>query len=496
MNDQPNYYLHGAPADGRIGRATMPQIQPAARRVQPNNALFRATLPRPLTWQQPTDLPGRVPVMDKIASLLAATNGAGIVAPGTPQGENAVWILARKLETYLYIQSATFLEYANLQSLPRRVQALTTAIVNRGIRKRGRSESREAELEESKPMRPFTATFVPPSTHHQMASSCLLFDGHEDINKIIWRFVGGKDTLRCRGVCRSAAVQAPKYVYSLHLSCNASRLALLYGRHVLEKCTALEELEIYSLAAGVTFGRRSMFAKNCPQRFVVTHDDHEQIVSLLATLLSTRQFASLSRLSLVCLFTNEQANGEADVLLNCLTTGVLPRLKELCLPGNSFGDYGVFKLAELLTSRVCPNLTHLDLRRNFIGERGVHQLCAAIETGCAGRLMELCLGGNTLTDSSIVHLLRAIESRKMRELRFLGLEMNYLTGHGIQLLGTSIGRLGCPHLNQISYGENAVDDAEAKKILAKAIMAERLRQRQEARAQAPTTTNQQRVYAL
>ncbi|OQR97880.1 hypothetical protein ACHHYP_09849 [Achlya hypogyna] len=472
--------LFGFPEAQRIPtmRATLPQP-----RVTPNNALFRAVLPRPLTWQAPTDLPARGPVLDRIAELLAATNGA-------PAADQAVWLLARKLETYLYIQSATFLEYSNLQSLPRRVQALTTAIVNRGIRKRGRTESADTMLDQ-KPMKPFVGGAVAPSTH---SSSMILFEGHEEVNKIIWRFVGGKDTLRCRALCRNAAVTAPRYVFSLHLSCNASRLALLYGRHVLEKCTSLEELEIYSLAAGVTFGRRSMFAKNCPQRFVVTHDDHEQIVSLLAMLLSTRQFVQLQRLSLLCLFTNEQANGEADVLLNCLKTGVCPALKELCLPGNSFGDYGVFKLAELLQARVCPNLTHLDLRRNFIGERGVHQLCSAIESGCAGRLMELCLGGNTLTDSSIVHLLRAIESKKMRELRFLGLEMNYLTGHGIQLLGTSIGRLGCPYLNQISYGENSVDDAEAKKILAKAIMAERLRLRQVLRAQ--TQANTQSVYAL
>ncbi|OQR82219.1 hypothetical protein THRCLA_11044 [Thraustotheca clavata] len=474
----------------RIQHAQMPHMQPE-RRMLPNNALFRANLPRPLTWQQPTDLDNRVPVMAKIASLLATTNAAGIVPPGTPQSENSVWILARKLETYLYIQSANFLEYSNLQSLPRRVQALTTAIVNRGIRKRGRSESKEMEMMEHKQIKPFTAPFstpIPP-TH---SSSMLLFDGNDEVNKIIWRFVGGKDTLRCRALCRNAAIQAPRYVYSLHLSCNTSRLALLYGRYVLERCTELEELEIYSLAAGVTFGRRSMFAKNCPQRFVVTHDDHEQIVSLLASLLSARQFTKLKRLSLLCLFTNEQANGEADVLLNCLKTGVCPSLKELCLPGNSFGDYGVFKLAELLLSRVCPNLTLLDLRRNFIGERGVQQLCAAIETGCAGQLMELCLGGNTLTDSSIVHLLRAIDSKKMHQLRFLGLEMNYLTGHGIQLLGTSIGRLGCPYLNQISYGENSVDDAEAKKLLAKAIMTERLRLRKAQIAQQVT----QSVYAL
>ncbi|ETV83447.1 hypothetical protein, variant [Aphanomyces astaci] len=447
----------------------------------PNTALFRATLPRPLTWQRPADLNNRIPLMQSIEGLLATTTSP------LPTVGTALAGLARKLETYLYIESASYAEYANLQSLPRRVQALTAAIVNRNIRKRARPAdfASSGMTSTSAPPSHFHAplSHATPSSHTSTSLATLFsFAGGDIWHTLVWEYVGGLDTLRCRGVHRNAARLAPTYVKSLHLSCNTARALLSFGHAALSHCIHLEELEIYSLAAGITFGRRSMFARHCSQRFVVTHDDHEQIVSLLARQLLRRCWPVLRRLSIVCLFTNDQANGEADVLLHCLKQGVCPALTELSLPGNSFGDYGAIRVAELLQTMGCPQLSLLDLRRNFIGERGMQALARSLTQGSCVALSELCLGGNMLTDSSLAHLLVSMESRQVPQLTFLGLEMNYLTAQGIQQLGTSVGKLGCPRLTQISFGENSVDDDDAKKILNQAILIQRVKQKRAAAA--------------
>ncbi|CAI5743538.1 unnamed protein product [Peronospora destructor] len=234
---------------------------------------------------------------------------------------------------------------------------------------------------------------------------------------------------------------------------------------ILRECIHFRQLEIVSLSAGMTFGKLSMRATNCPQRFDVTHDDHEQIVLSVAEQMRFNTFSGLTHLSTTCLFTNEETDGETDVLLNTLMLGCCPRLKELYLPGNSFGDYGATKVAQML-SQVCPKLTRLDLRRNFIDEDGVRSLCHALADGCAPNLTELCLGGNTITDSSFHHVLFAMESGQLRHLRFLGIEMDYLTSTSMEMLGRTVGKLVCPVLSQISYSDNSVGNESAKRLIA------------------------------
>lgn len=305
-----------------------------------------------------------------------------------------------------------------------------------------------------------------------------LFRGYEELNSIVWSYVDGKEIMRCRGVSRAARELAPLFVESLQLSCNAVQIALAtrFGNAcILRECINLKHLEIVSLSSGMTFGKLSMRAVDCPQRFVVTHDDHEQIVLALAQQLRINTFPRLTRLGITCLFTNEEADGEADVLLNTLMMGCCPQLEELCLPGNSFGDYGAAKVAQMLRSRVCPKLTRLDLRRNFIGEDGIRSVCHALADGCAPHLVELCFGGNTITDSSFHHVLYAMESGQLRNLRFLGIEMNYLSIASMEMLGCSIGKLVCPVLSQISYNDNSVDNMDAKRMIATSVYQERVR---------------------
>eukprot|EP00644_Phytophthora_capsici_P001907 jgi/Phyca11/544439/estExt2_Genewise1Plus.C_PHYCAscaffold_140562 len=255
---------------------------------------------------------------------------------------------------------------------------------------------------------------------------------------------------------------------------SASLLEYVNMDSLARRCIHLRHLEIVSLSAGMTFGKLSMRATNCPQRFVVTHDDHEQIVLSLAEQMRLNTFPGLSRLSITCLFTNEEADGEADVLLNTLLLGCCPNIEELCLPGNSFGDYGATKVAQMLRSQVCPKLTRLDLRRNFIGEDGARSLCHALADGCAPNLTEFCLGGNTITDSSFHHILYAMESGQLKKLRFLGIEMNYLTATSMEMLGRTVGKLVCPVLSQISYSDNSVDNGSAKRLIATAVYQERV----------------------
>lgn len=306
----------------------------------------------------------------------------------------------------------------------------------------------------------------------------MLFRGEEELSKMVWSYVDGVQIMRCREVNRDARSLLPLFVSSLQLSCNAVQRALATKKgsySVLQQCSNLRHLEIVSLSSmGMTFGKLSMRATDCPQRFVVTHDDHEQIVLALSKQMRLRAFSGLKRLGITCLFTNEEADGEADVLLSNLMLGSCPDLEELCLPGNSFGDYGAMKVAQMLRSEVCPKLTRLDLRRNFIGEDGLRSLCHALADGCAPHLVELCLGGNMITDSSFHHILFAMESGQLRQLRFLGVEANYLTANSMEMLGRTIGKLVCPVLSQISYNDNSVDNATAKRVIATSVYQERV----------------------
>lgn len=59
------------------------------------------------------------------------------------------------------------------------------------------------------------------------------------------------------------------------------------------------------------------------------------------------------------------------------------------------------------------------------------------------RFSELCncrgrCRGNTITDSSFHHILFALDSGHLQKLRFLGIEMNYLTASSFELLGRTI----------------------------------------------------------
>lgn len=519
--------------------------------VHPNGAVFgAANLPKPLTWQRREHMVQRRNLLRRIGQLLKPT-AQRVVDTG---GDDATtWALARKLEVLLFINSASLLEYSNVDSLARRVQALTASVVNKKIRRQVESptvvvtttttaamstaataspspspqhqyapppplhqQSQQPQPHVQEPprttsftdmMRSAMAYLPPPSIAPPLSSipakrsassdlpvlapakrsrvaapppplGQLLFRGVDELTKMVWGFVDGVEVMRSAAVCRAARPLAPLLVTSLQLSCNAMLRALSTlsrdGHCVLRQCVHLTHLEVVSLASGMRFGKLSMRAMNCPQRFVVTHDDHEQIVRLLAAQLRTNAFPLLRRLGLTCLFTNEEADGEADVLLNNLMTGCCPQLEELCLPGNSFGDYGAMKIAQMLRARVCPKLTRLDLRRNFIAEEGIRSVCHALADGCAPQLLELCLGGNTITDSCFHHVLFAMESRKLERLAFVGIEMNYLTATSMEMLGRTIGKLVCPRLAQISYSDNSVPNTDAKRIIATAVYQERM----------------------
>ncbi|CEG35979.1 Leucine-rich repeat, ribonuclease inhibitor subtype [Plasmopara halstedii] len=516
--------------------------------IRPNNAVFvTRSLPRPLTWQRREHGMHRHMILTRIGQLLAR-NAQLVLRQQSDVAVNKTWALARKLEVLIFIQSASLLEYVNMDSLARRVQALTAGIVNKKIR---RKPSQAREMAQTGANRIGNEVIVcckptvavpdsnsqvmtallsmhmdqPPATaedyvrqlprishlahersmiHNEfvdsisrkrmcLASFCqkepekdvefselgiLLFGGFEELSKLVWSYLDGVQIMRARSVCRSACMLAPLFVTSLQLSCNAIQKALATRSGgdacILQECIHLRYLEIVSLAAGMTFGKLSMRATNCPQRFVVTHDDHEQIVLSMAEQMRLNTFPGIVRLSIACLFTNEEADGEADVLLNALMLGCCPNIEELCLPGNSFGDYGASKVAQMLRARSCPNLTRLDLRRNFIGEDGVRILCHALADGCAPTLTELCLGGNTITDSSFHHVLYAMESRQLRNLRFLGIEMNYLTERSMEMLGHTVGKLVCPKLSQISYSDNSVENNCAKNLIAIAVHRERV----------------------
>ncbi|KAG7398545.1 hypothetical protein PHYBOEH_010909 [Phytophthora boehmeriae] len=105
--------------------------------IHPNNAVFAArSLPKPLTWQRREHMTHRRTILTSIGQLLARNARLVLAQSDAVSSEmQKTWVLARKLEVLMFIHSASLLEYVNMDSLARRVQALTAGIVNKKIRR-------------------------------------------------------------------------------------------------------------------------------------------------------------------------------------------------------------------------------------------------------------------------------------------------------------------------------------------------------------------------
>lgn len=143
-------------------------------------------------------------------------------------------------------------------------------------------------------------------------------------------------------------------------------------------------------------------------------------------------FSNLTHLELRSTFFNSSRCNVMQALAIAFRLGHLPNLQHLCLPGNHIGNDGVVHLTSILNS--CPNLKTIDLQRNYISQTGISILAKALPS----TVENLALGGNILDDSCIDRLL--LELSRLKQLRTLGIESNYISGKGLYCLTAAIGK--------------------------------------------------------
>lgn len=181
----------------------------------------------------------------------------------------------------------------------------------------------------------------------------------------------------------------------------------------------------------------------------------ESAIRQLAEVLHKKGCPQLRKLSMNSTFTNSVSQNAIFCLTSALQTGGCPELEYLWLCGNALGDYGAMCISQLVASKACPKLSLLDLRSNVVGHDGMRYLATAISNLQADcRLKQLCLGNNLITESVFMELLPCFHSGAMRQLRFLGLERNFLTRDCLDALAPQAVSGNCPDLRELCVGGN------------------------------------------
>ncbi|RLN53773.1 hypothetical protein BBJ28_00005079 [Nothophytophthora sp. Chile5] len=282
------------------------------------------------------------------------------------------------------------------------------------------------------------------------ASGCSIFPSiGDDCVRTIISFLDGKEVMHQRLLNRFAAEFLPSCVLSLTVEAAQLARGLASPSSSMRQMTNLQGLVIHkagtlSLApTAVTTGSTStpLYAWGCAELPASQANDGEDAVLALAQALDSGSFRNLKKLQLVSVFVNTRSRNALRALCQALIDGGCPLLEDLLLAGNSLADFGALEVARLLTVASAPRLIRLDLRRNFIGETGLHAVLAAfaqtqkLQTQQTSRQLEvLCMGGNLVTDNCVAALQTLLAGFVCPQLRFLGLEDNFLSVKGVQLV--------------------------------------------------------------
>ena len=148
-----------------------------------------------------------------------------------------------------------------------------------------------------------------------------------------------------------------------------------------------------------------------------------------------------------------------------------PRLEVLAVAGNCLGDDGASGIATLLRSGACPNLKSLDLRKNFIGQRGFTNIFKALSVQVSVCPLEvLCFGCNLISDTVVETFTRLLAERKFMQLKFLGIEDNFIQEQGVTLLANVLKLNVCPKLRELCIGNNSIENARIHQVFTEAMM--------------------------
>jgi hypothetical protein len=391
----------------------------------------------PNHWQSERHMPERRAMVQRILQLSQGRSKTDV----DPQ--RAV-LLAKRIELALYSRAGSLTEYCNLATLRRRLQGLVASSVHEAaasetvMRRKRRVVSRNL-LHVTRTTKRRRGSGV------STLSDASIFDLiGEDCTRLVFSFLDGKEAMRCRAVNRFAAAFLPSCVRSITVEVAQLTRGMAHNSSMLQM-TNLQQLLVHKAgalsmmptAARVGSATTPLYAWGCAELPTNQANDGESAVLALAGALSAGAFPSLKKLQLISVFVNTTSRNGLRALCGALEAGCCPLLEDLLLAGNSLADIGAYDVACLLQSAQVPRLSRLDLRRNFIGETGLRAVLAALaqtQQHSSPPLQVLCMGGNLVTDNCVNELQRLLAGTSCPSLRFLGLEDNFLSAEGVQLV--------------------------------------------------------------
>ncbi|TMW69440.1 hypothetical protein Poli38472_001596 [Pythium oligandrum] len=417
---------------------------------------------KPVPWQSVRDLPDRRLMVQRILTLTEKKRAAR--TGGTPPSSDAAASLAKRIELSLYSRAGSLDEYKNSATLRRRLQSL----VSLSFHEAAAAKASPVAVRPGKRARP--GSLAPSSKRRRLGaytanSSLLLGPLSEDCLRTLFGFLDGREVLALRPLNRFAASFLPSCVTTLEVE-----VARFYRSFVDERAgpslvqmTNLERLVVYKTtdpcAEPTSVEQRlALHAWGCTE-LDVTHDNAgELVVQHLASAMESGACRHLKQLQLVSVFTNTSHRNGLRHLCNALLRGSCPDLEDLLLGGNSITDIGTLDVARLLRSRALPHLMRLDLRRNYIGETGLQRVMTALAASPTTELQYLCMGGNLITDNSVSPLIGMLERGLYPQLRFLGLEDNFLSPEGVQsIIHAAVSGGMVPKLHRVANDGSSAD---------------------------------------
>ncbi|GLE03307.1 hypothetical protein PINS_up012197 [Pythium insidiosum] len=449
--------------------------------VEEDRSVDDAEEAAPAPWQSARDLPERRVMVQRILALTERRSPASL---GRRRDRNGVPIesaerdqaaaLAKRIELSLYSRAGSLDEYKNNATLRRRLQSLVSLsfheaaaakdtsmpplVRSQRLGKRSSSQSSSASsgsaIIKRRRLTLLQSAFRSYSNH----SGRVLGPLAEDCLRAVFSFLDGRETMRLRVLNRFAAEFLPSCVLSLEVQVSKFQLCLARGSSAstLLKLTSLERLVVYretNPCAEPTSPEQTLalHAWGCAE-LDVTHDNAgEGVVRHLASAMQAGACSRLKQLQLVSVFTNTSKRNGLQSLCHALRSGCCPDLEDLLLGGNSITDMGAAEVARLLRSRALPRLERLDLRRNYIGEAGLQRIIGALTASTRRPIKYLCMGGNLITDKCVAPLREMLARGVCPQMRFLGLEDNFLSPDGVQtIIQAAVSGGMVPKLHRVS----------------------------------------------
>ncbi|KAF1336557.1 hypothetical protein FI667_g504, partial [Globisporangium splendens] len=410
-------------------------------------------------WQSMNDLPERRVMVQRIITLTEKKNA---VAAAQQQGQSAA-TLAKRIELSLYSRAHSLDEYRNLATLRRRLQSLVALSYHEAAAERAMQEQQQVLSPKRRLLLARHLDLTPDfnikrrrvvglsdveetKTNSSSGERGFLFQRiGDDCVRNIFSFLDGREVIANRVLSRFASEFLPSCILRLQLSAQQLQHCLdsddLFS---LYRLSNLEQLVITNSSSSPQNPEQQrqhgaagpLHAWGCAELDATQSNDGEYIVARLAAALDAGAGRHLKQLHLVSVFTNTRQCNGVRALCDALTRGACPQLEDLLLGGNSITDVGISHIARLLKVRdAVPRLSRLDLRRNYIGEAGLYKIVSALARANTTQLRYLCLGGNVITDNCVPPLQELLlAGRACPQLRFLGLEDNFLSPDGVQTI--------------------------------------------------------------